>query len=87
MAGRREVTIVEAAEERRLVGPNPNDLGAYMSGIDAMPRKGLENRLSEAQEALDAIETKLRTCGFQGGCRRLGGDYISTLAALKLAGT
>jgi hypothetical protein len=59
LAGRREVTIVEAAEERRLVGPNPNDLGAYMSGINAMPRKGLENRLSEAQEALDAIEAKL----------------------------
>jgi hypothetical protein len=41
------------------VHPRPNALGVYMSGIDAMPRKGLENRLSEAQKASDAIETKL----------------------------
>jgi len=78
LAGRREVTIVEAAEERRLVGPNPNKLGAYMSGIDAMSRKGLENRLSEAQEALDAIETKLEELmGFR--------DAAVVLAAAILA--
>jgi hypothetical protein len=51
--------MIEATEERLPKGPNLSGPGVYMSGIDAMSRKELENRFPEAQEALVAIETKL----------------------------
>lgn len=38
---------------------NPDDLGTYMDDIDDMGVDALEEQLPQAQEALEAIESKL----------------------------
>ena len=53
-------TRSDAASERPPDDPSPgNDPGVYMDEINAMSLEELENRLPQAQAAVDAIESKL----------------------------
>ncbi|MBV9452674.1 MAG: hypothetical protein JOZ19_00920 [Rubrobacter sp.] len=50
----------EASDERPLEDPSPHaEPGAYLDEINAMGIKELEQRLPQAQHAVEAIESKL----------------------------
>ena len=49
----------EATNEHPSKYPNHDESGAYLDDIDAMSLEELEERLPEAQEALETIEPKL----------------------------
>ncbi len=51
--------MTESAKERPLKDLSLEEPDAYIDEIDAMSLEELEDRLPEAQEALEVIETKL----------------------------
>ncbi len=66
---------------------SPDEPGAYMDEIDAMSLEELEDRLPEAQEALDAIELKLEELmGLRDAALVCAAAMAGRLAALKQAG-
>jgi hypothetical protein len=78
--------VNEAADERFLKGPSPNESGAYLDDIDAMSLKELEDQLPEAQDALDAIESKLEELmGLRDAALVCAAAMSARLAALKQA--
>ncbi len=82
--------MTEATNERPLnplKDSNPDEPGAYMDEIDAMSLEKLEERLPEAQEALDAIESKLEELmGLRDAALVCAAAMAARLAALKQAG-
>jgi hypothetical protein len=78
--------VNEAADERFLKGTGPNEAGAYLDDIDAMSLEELEDQLPEAQEALDAIESKLEELmGLRDAALVCAAAMSARLAALKQA--
>jgi hypothetical protein len=80
--------VNEAADERFLKDPGPNESGAYLDDIDAMSLEELEDQLPEAQDALDAIESKLEELmGLRDAALVCAAAMSARLAALKQADT
>lgn len=78
--------MTEVTDERSLKGPGPDDPDAYMDEIDAMSLEELEERLPEAQEALDAIESKLEELmGLRDAALVCAAAMTARLAALRQA--
>jgi hypothetical protein len=78
--------VNETADERSLKGPSLNEPGAYLDDIDAMSLEELENQLPEAQDALDAIESKLEELmGLRDAALVCAAAMSARLAALKQA--
>ena len=76
----------EAADERFLKDPGSNESGAYLDDIDAMSLEELEVQLPEAQDALDAIESKLEELmGLRDAALVCAAAMSARLAALKQA--
>lgn len=76
--------MTEAAGERPMKDLNPDDPGAYMDDIDAMSLEELEDQLPQAQEALDAIESKLEELmGLRDAALVCAAAMSARLAALK----
>lgn len=76
----------EAADERFLKDPGSNESGAYLDDIDAMSLEELEAQLPEAQDALDAIESKLEELmGLRDAALVCAAAMSARLAALKQA--
>ena len=70
-----------------LKDPNPDEPGEYIDEIDTMSLEELEDRLPEAQEALDAIESKLEELmGLRDAALVCAAAMSARLAALKQAG-
>jgi hypothetical protein len=87
MEGRGEANMTEAANERPLKDRSPDEPGTYMDDIDLMSLEELEHRLPEAQEALDAIESKLEELmGLRDAALVCAAAMSARLAALKQAG-
>jgi hypothetical protein len=83
--GGEEVT--EPAKERPLKDLSLEESDAYIDEIDAMSLEELENRLPEAQEALEVIETKLEELmGLRDAALVCAAAMAARLAALKQAG-
>jgi len=79
--------VNEATDEHPLKGPGPDESGAYLDDIDAMSLEELEDRLPEAQDALDAIESKLEELmGLRDAALVCAAAMAARLAALKQAG-
>ncbi len=79
--------MTEAANERPLEDLNPDEPGRYLDDIDAMSLEELEDRLPEAQEALDSIESKLEELmGLRDAALVCAAAMAARLAALKQAG-
>jgi hypothetical protein len=79
--------MTEAANERPLEDLDPGESGRYLDDIDAMSLEELEHRLPEAQEALDAIESKLEELmGLRDAALVCAAAMAARLAALKQAG-
>lgn len=77
----------EATDERPLKGTSPDESGAYLDDIDAMSLEELEERLPKAQDALDAIESKLEELmGLRDAALVCAAAMAARLAALKQAG-
>ena len=84
--GRGEASMTEAANERPLEDLNPDEPGRYLDVIDAMSLEELEDRLPEAQEALDSIESKLEELmGLRDAALVCAAAMAARLAALKQA--
>jgi hypothetical protein len=78
--------VNEMADERHAKGPSPNEPEAYLDDIDAMSLEELENQLPEAQDALDAIESKLEELmGLRDAALVCAAAMSARLAALKQA--
>jgi hypothetical protein len=78
--------VTEATNERPLKEPSFDEPDAYMDEIDAMSLEELEDRLPEAQEALDAIESKLEELmGLRDAALVCAAAMTARLAALKQA--
>ena len=76
----------EAADERFLKDPGSSESGAYLDDIDAMSLEELEDQLPEAQDALDAIESKLEELmGLRDAALVCAAAMSARLAALKQA--
>jgi hypothetical protein len=76
--------VTEATNERPLKEPGLDEPDAYMDEIDAMSLEELEDRLPEAQEALDAIESKLEELmGLRDAALVCAAAMTARLAALK----
>ena len=70
-----------------LKDPNPDEPGKYIDEIDTMSLEELEDRLPEAQEALDAIESKLEELmSLRDAALVCAAAMSARLAALKQAG-
>ncbi len=70
-----------------LKDPKPDEPGEYIDEIDTMSLEELEDRLPEAQEALDAIESKLEELmGLRDAALVCAAAMSARLAALKQAG-
>jgi hypothetical protein len=79
--------VTEAANKGPLKDPNPDEPGAYVDEIDTMSFEELEDRLPEAQEALDAIESKLEELmGLRDAALVCAAAMSARLAALKQSG-
>jgi hypothetical protein len=66
---------------------NPDDLGTYMDNIDDMGVSELEERLPQAQEAIEAIESKLEELmGLKDAALVCAAAMSARLAALKQTG-
>ena len=79
--------MTESAEERPLKNLSLEEPDAYIDEIDAMSLEELENRLPEAQEALEVIETKLEELmGLRDAALVCAAAMAARLAALKQAG-
>ncbi len=79
--------MTESAKERPLKDLSLEESDAYIDEIDAMSLEELENRLPEAQEALEVIETKLEELmGLRDAALVCAAAMAARLAALKQAG-
>ena len=79
--------MTEPTNERPLKDLSLDESGAYIDEIDAMSLEELENRLPEAQDALEAIETKLEDLmGLRDAALVCAAAMSARLAALKQAG-
>jgi hypothetical protein len=79
--------VTEPTNERLLKDLSLDESGAYIDEIDAMNLQELENRLPEAQDALEAIETKLEDLmGLRDAALVCAAAMSARLAALKQAG-
>ena len=79
--------MTEAINKGPLKDPNLDEPAKYIDEIDAMSLEELEDRLPEAQEALDAIESKLEELmGFRDAALVCAAAMSARLAALKQAG-
>ena len=79
--------MTESAKERPLKNLSLEEPDAYIDEIDAMSLEELENRLPEAQEALEVIETKLEELmGLRDAALVCAAAMAARLAALKQAG-
>ncbi len=79
--------MTESAKERPLKDPSLEEPDAYIDEIDAMSLEELEDRLPEAQEALEVIETKLEELmGLRDAALVCAAAMAARLAALKQAG-
>jgi hypothetical protein len=85
---RREGEVVtEPAKERPLKDLSLEEPDAYIDEIDAMSLEELEDRLPQAQEALEVIETKLEELmGLRDAALVCAAAMAARLAALKQAG-
>jgi hypothetical protein len=76
----------EATNGRALENLNPDEPDAYMDEIDAMSLEELEDQLPQAQDALDAIESKLeQLMGLRDAALVCAAAMAARLAALKQA--
>jgi DNA-binding transcriptional MerR regulator len=79
--------VTESAKERPLKDLSLEESDAYIDEIDAMSLEELEDRLPEAQEALEVIETKLEELmGLRDAALVCAAAMAARLAALKQAG-
>ncbi len=79
--------MTDVTNKGPLKDPNPDEPGEYIDEIDAMSLEELEDRLPEAQEALDAIESKLEELmGLRDAALVCAAAMAARLAALKQAG-
>jgi len=79
--------VTESAKERPLKDLRLEEPDAYIDEIDAMSLEELEDRLPEAQEALEVIETKLEELmGLRDAALVCAAAMAARLAALKQAG-
>ena len=79
--------MTESAKDRPLKDLSLEEPDAYIDEIDAMSLEELENRLPEAQEALEVIETKLEELmGLRDAALVCAAAMAARLAALKQAG-
>ncbi len=79
--------MTESAKERPLKDLSLEEPDAYIDEIDAMSLEELENRLPEAQEALEVIETKLEELmGLRDAALVCAAAMAARVAALKQAG-
>ena len=79
--------MTESAKERPLKDLSLKEPDAYIDEIDAMSLEELEDRLPEAQEALEVIETKLEELmGLRDAALVCAAAMAARLAALKQAG-
>src|SRR3712207_5148212 len=78
----------DAGNERPLEAPSPgDDSGVYMGEINAMSLEELEERLPQAREAVDAIESKLeKLMALRDAAIICAADMKARLAALQQAG-
>jgi hypothetical protein len=84
---RGEANMTESLDEYSLKDQSTDDPGAYMDDIDAMSLEELESRLPQAQEALDAIESKLEELmGLRDAALVCAAAMAARLAALKQSG-
>jgi hypothetical protein len=84
--GREGEEVTESAKERPLKDLSLEEPDAYIDEIDAMSLEELEDRLPEAQEALEAIESKLEELmGFRDAALVCAAAMSARLAALKQA--
>jgi hypothetical protein len=66
---------------------NPDDLGTYMDNIDDMGVNQLEEQLPQAEEAIEAIESKLEELmGLKDAALVCAAAMSARLAALKQTG-
>jgi hypothetical protein len=85
--GREGEEVTESAKERPLKDLSLEEPDAYIDEIDAMSLEELEDRLPEAQEALEVIETKLEELmGLRDAALVCAAAMAARLAALKQAG-
>jgi hypothetical protein len=78
--------VTESAKERPLKDLSLEEPDAYIDEIDAMSLEELEDRLPEAQEALEVIETKLEELmGLRDAALVCAAAMAARLAALKQA--
>ena len=79
--------MTESVKERPLKDLSLEEPDAYIDEIDAMSLEELEDRLPEAQEALEVIETKLEELmGLRDAALVCAAAMAARLAALKQAG-
>lgn len=79
--------MTEPTNERPLKDLSLDESGAYIDEIDAMSLQELEARLPEAQEALEAIESKLEELmGLRDAALVCAAAMSARLAALKQTG-
>ncbi|HEY6750442.1 MAG TPA: hypothetical protein VI027_03855 [Rubrobacteraceae bacterium] len=79
--------MTESAKERPLKDLSLEEPDAYIDEIDAMSLEELEDRLPEAQEALEVIETKLEELmGLRDAALVCAAAMAARLAALKQTG-
>ncbi len=79
--------MTDVTNKDPLRDPNPDEPGVYIDEIDTMSLEELEDRLPEAQEALDAIEAKLEELmGLRDAALVCAAAMSARLVALKQAG-
>ena len=79
--------MTESAKERPLKDLSLEEQDTYIDEIDVMSLEELEDRLPEAQEALEVIETKLEELmGLRDAALVCAAAMAARLAALKQAG-
>jgi len=79
--------VTQATNKHPLKEGSPEEPSAFMNEIDSMSLDELEARLPEAQEALDAIESKLEELmGLRDAALVCAAAMAARLAALKQAG-
>jgi hypothetical protein len=75
-------------DERFLADLNSDELDTYLDDIDAMSMEQLEEQLPKAQEALDALESKLEELmGLRDVTLVCAAAMAARLSALKQAGS
>jgi hypothetical protein len=78
--------MTEATNGRALKDLSPEEPDAYMDEIDAMSLEELKDQLPQAQDALDAIESKLEELmGLRDAALVCAAAMAARLAALKQA--